>query len=663
MGDAPVDNSLIVSQKKEDKGLLLVFIFAALFIMELLLRIYIYPNAWQWDALCYIALFSLVYACLLRWVSSLFSQAVNYALLLVLMLGITILMEAQYIYYLFFKRPLLVYSIFNGAQIAEFSGDVLNMILKHLPQCLSFLLPCAGVLLWAWGRCQHLRFLPGLRLLLLALISYLICMLMIFFSGTAVAGAYNTYYNDNNPAQSQALFGSLTELRLDAQRSWFGFSPRDLPVSTDVEQGGEDSTDTDTLPAPEYAPNMLTEIDFDTLIAQETDRELRSMHEYFYSLKPSSQNEYTGMFAGKNLIYITAEGFSHYLIGQELFPTVTRLATEGFEFTNMYTPLWNVSTSDGEYVNVLGLLPKSGVWSLARSSENYLPFALGNQFSALGYRYVLAYHNHSYTYYDRHLSHPNLGYDFRAPEHGLSITEIWPESDLEMMQNSVSDYLDAEGSSFHIYYMTVSGHLEYSFTGNNMAARHYDAVQQLPYSDEVKAYLACNLELEYALAYLLQALEAAGQLENTVIVLASDHYPYGLSMAGLEELAGQELDSNFDLYRNGLIIWQADVAHQIIDEPVSSMDILPTVSNLFGLSYDSRLLMGRDIFDQDSQPLVIFNNRSWITDKASYNAETGEICGAVSEAYVTSIHNMVSAKFTFSAKVLERDYYRVLLNE
>lgn len=188
-------------------------------------------------------------------------------------------------------------------------------------------------------------------------------------------------------------------------------------------------------------------------------------------------------------------------------------------------------------------------------------------------------------------------------------------------------------------------------------------MQQLPYSDEVKAYLACNLELEYALAYLLQALEAAGQLENTVIVLASDHYPYGLSMAGLEELAGQELDSNFDLYRNGLIIWQADVAHQIIDEPVSSMDILPTVSNLFGLSYDSRLLMGRDIFDQDSQPLVIFNNRSWITDKASYNAETGEICGAVSEAYVTSIHNMISAKFTFSAKVLERDYYRVLLNE
>lgn len=103
------------------------------------------------------------------------------------------------------------------------------------------------------------------------------------------------------------------------------------------------------------------------------------MHEYFAKVDPSKKNEYTGKYKGKNLIFITAEGFSPYAVNRDLTPTLYKMQEEGFKFKNFYTPLWGVSTTDGEYVACTGLLPKEGIWSFYKSSDNYLPFAMGNQ--------------------------------------------------------------------------------------------------------------------------------------------------------------------------------------------------------------------------------------------------------------------------------------------
>ena len=93
--------------------------------------------------------------------------------------------------------------------------------------------------------------------------------------------------------------------------------------------------------------------------------------------------------------------------GPERTPTLWKLSHEGIICDNFYTPLWGVSTSDGEYVTTTGLIPKPGVWSYSESADNYMPFGFGNQFQKLGYR-TLAYHDYLYTYYDRNLSHPNM---------------------------------------------------------------------------------------------------------------------------------------------------------------------------------------------------------------------------------------------------------------
>jgi len=286
---------------------------------------------------------------------------------------------------------------------------------------------------------------------------------------------------------------------------------------------------------------------------------------------------------------------------------------------------------------------------------------MGNQLNRLGYL-TLAYHNHTYTFYNRHLSHPNMGYTFTGIRGGLVLPRnVWPNSDFEMMQATVDEFINNE--PFHAYYMTVSGHLEYNFTGNVMASdnRHY--VQHLDMSEAAQAYIATQIELDRALEYLLYRLNEAGIAERTLFVLSTDHYPYGLTgTPAFYEFLGREIDRQFEVYKNYLIIYAQGMRPMTIDKPASSLDIIPTVSNLLGLEFDSRLLIGRDIFS-DSDPLVIFMDRSFITanGRRFRNNEFVPNPGVVvDEFYVDYIRAVVDAKFTVSASILDLDYYRIV---
>jgi len=387
------------------------------------------------------------------------------------------------------------------------------------------------------------------------------------------------------------------------------------------------------------------------------------MHQYFNSIPPTPKNEYTGKFKGYNLIFITAESFSPYAVHEDLTPTLYKLVNEGYNFTNFYNPIWGVSTTDGEYVACTGLIPKDGVWSFLKSSDNYLPFVMGNQLKNLGYNTV-AYHNHSYKYYDRHLSHPNMGYEYKGIGNGLNVKKTWPESDIEMMEKSIPEYIDNE--PFHAYYMTVSGHMQYNFFGNYIALKNKKLVDHLPYSTEAKAYISTQIELDKSLEYLLDKLEEKGVADKTLIVLSSDHYPYGLNKKTIDELAGHPVEENFEIYKSPLIIYSKDMEQVTIDKPSSSLDIIPTISNLLGLEYDSRLLMGMDIFS-DFDPLVIFQNKSYITNRGRYNSITKEFIPnkgeVIEDEYINMFSYIVNSKFYYSTKILETDYYNKILYE
>jgi arylsulfatase A-like enzyme len=572
----------------------------------------------------------------------------------------------QTVYFTVFQTFFSLYSIVGAGAVMEFNQDVLDAFADARRPLLLLLAP-----LLAWflrGR----RLVPSGRAPLRTLACLAAGFLLSQFAAWEIIqnmseGAVSTRYLYEEafvPTLAVERFGIFTATRLDARNLFF---PREMrqPAEEPPAQARPAPAATPQEEAPEtprYIANTL-DIDFDALAQSAPNQTLRGMHEYFRQVQPTLQNKYTGMFQGKNLIWICAESFSSWALDPFKTPALFRLANEGFIFTNFYNPLWYVSTSDGEYTTTTGLVPKTGVWSFSLSGRRRMPFAMGRQLSKLGYR-CHAYHNHSYTYYDRHISHPNMGYDYKGVGKGLEITNQWPESDLEMMEVTLPEYIEEE--RFHAYYMTVSGHLGYNFLGNMMAVKHEKDVTDLPYSEAPRAYIACNMELDLAVGYLIERLAAAGRLEDTVIVISNDHYPFRLTSQELAELQGAPVDEDFERFRTTLIIWNSAMKEPVVvDKPCDPIDILATLSNLMGLAYDSRLLMGRDILDERDEGLVVFENHSWITEKGRYNAKHNTFTpapgAAVEEGYAAKTMNRVNRIFDYSAKILETDYYRQVL--
>lgn len=584
--------------------------------------------------------------------------------------------SAQSIYYTIFSTFLTLYSVGNGGDALQFWKDILAAMGK-IWYVLVLLWAPVVLLAFSGNRIvKELKWKKKHILILLAAavaVQTLATALVVTNHKGGMSPSY-LYQYSFVPEKTAEEFGVFTTLRLDAKQLFFGVKEmpeeplptlpaKPTPVPTPSQTATGEPTAEPTPTPVVYGPNTM-DIDFAALAETAPNDTLKSMHQWFGGREATMQNEYTGAWKGKNLIFIVAEGFSRYAITPETTPTLYKLANEGFVCDEFYNPLWWVSTSDGEYVADTSMIPKSGVWSFYRSSENYLKFCLGNQLRGEGYA-TRAYHNHTYSYYKRHLSHPNMGYDYKGLGNGLEVKKTWPESDVEMMEKTIPEYINDE--HFHTYYMTVSGHMLYTFMGNSMAAKHRSEVGHEDFCEEARAYLACQMELDKAIEYLIEELRAAGKLENTAIVLTGDHYPYGMEKSAINELVGHEVEENFETYLSTLILWSGDRSGKEpvhITKPVCSLDILPTVSNLMGLEYDSRLLMGHDALS--TYPgLAVLSNRSFVTDLGYYNSQTDTFTlreGAAEppEEYVSEKFKEVARMFTNSTRVLEQDYYRVL---
>lgn len=432
------------------------------------------------------------------------------------------------------------------------------------------------------------------------------------------------------------------------------FSEKNTSFSADIEGVGSQS---------EYDKEKynVQDIDFAALAASTDDASIKALDEYFASVAPTEKNEYTGMLSGYNLITICAESFSPYLISEELTPTLYKLSHNGIIFENYYGTYQSL-TSNGEYTMNIGLYPNMHNSSAATSFEDsigkYLPYCLGNALQGKGYS-CYAYHNNVGEFYSRNLSHPNMGYDFKAAGSGLDIHLSNPASDLELFQQSVPDFQNSAGP-FHAYYMSWSGHNPYNWT-NVMSEKNRDTVSSLNYSDSVRAYIACNLELEYGLSYLMDELERTGLADRTVIVLTNDHYPYGLTKGEYDELAGFEIEGTFEKYRNSFICYVPGLEENItVSEYCSTADILPTLLNLFGAEFDSRLLAGRDVLS-DGLHVAVLANQSFITDEFRFDASQGiaadnvrkDARGYTEADYQRYIANM----FAVSSTMMDCNYY------
>ncbi len=639
---------------------LLQFCFTGVYV-ELCLHLCVFGSMDRYAG--YPVLFGLLGGALCTLVVSSLPKVLRQITGLLLVAAQVMLAEMQLVYHCIFGDFMPVSQIgMGGNVIVNFNSQLLYGIRQNLLKILLLLLPLIVVIL-----CLALRWVQALKLRLRwkqALASFAVLLaLLLTVTGLMYAGrnkafsVYHTFTNvDTSTDSSYKKIGMLATTAQELRYMLFGGSgsititPSSLNIS-DVPR---------IYSSNSY--NVIESIDF-TALADSTDSDiLKATDEYLANATPTRKNNYTGLLKDYDLITICAESFCPWFISEELTPTLYKLSHTGILFENYYGTFQSVTTN-GEYTMCMGLYPDMSRTKTDSSfnvaGNNYLPFCLGNALKGMGYQ-TWAYHDYIGDFYNRNITHANMGYTFKAADSGLDMKIDWPSSDLEMMEASVDDYINS-GEPFHAYYMTFSGHYQYNWD-NAMSAKNRDAVKNLPYSEPVKAYIACNLELEYALEYLMQRLEEAGVADKTCIVLTNDHYPYGLTEDEYNELAGQTLDTTFEKYRNSFICYVPGLSENIVvDEYCSTADILPTLLNLFGVDYDSRLLAGTDVLSSGIHAAVL-SDKSFLTKTFRYDAGTETVIPAdenitISDELVEAYRLYVDSRFQLSGNILNSDHY------
>lgn len=671
-----------------------ILLFAALLLSELVLRVNVSGPLFN-IGLLYISLFSLMRAMVMSSFLEILPEKARMPTTFGLLVLFPFIYSAQLIYYKFFRTFMVFYSIGQGGQVLQFLEDIIIKILRNIPWILLFFLPLVIYFVYLKDKkAANQHKIPGWKRALTGLLIALLILattLGIMATNRSYNSPWEHYFLENEILTGTNQFGLMTAMWVDLSHLVYPRSaliPEDLipdPIETlgPIQPTQADPTDPegteDPIPPPVSYPNILP-IDFEArlggynpddsylsgLLGKTREESVQYLDLIFSRTQPSYTNDHTGRGKGFNLIFVTAESWSKFCIDEELTPTLWMMYNQGVKFENFYVPVWTVSTLDGEYAGLCGMIPKQGVWTLKEAYQNDMAMAPGKMLSRMGYS-SKAWHNHTWNYYSRDMSHPNLGYDYRGLGHGLEVVPTWPESDLEMIEKTVFEFVDQE--PFHVYYLTVSGHANWTRMGNAMSSRHWDHFAHLDLPHEGIAYLAANYELELAMESLLQQLRDAGVADRTLIVVNPDHYPYALEdHASYEALAGKKLDKVFDIYESAALFYHDGIEPEVIDKYCTSLDLLPTIYNYMGIPFDSRFLSGRDIFS-DSEALAIFLGRSWITEEGRYDAQTGIFSPhegrslADPQAYIERINREVKLRYDTARLIIDTDYYKDLLTQ
>lgn len=531
-------------------------------------------------------------------------------------------------------------------QAMGFAGETIKVIVGNIHYLILFFLPF--ILLIIFRKKIDLNIKENKKYLY----SYIILIPLSFLSYRLYINStkdnkdislYDLYYNTNNIPLSIQKMGVLSSTGLDIYRNIFGFDDKVIEVNYEEENNDEDLF--------VYEKNNL---DLD-LSSNKLNKDIK---EYIDNNPGTSKNKYTGMFENKNLIFVVAESFSEIGIDKDRTPTLYKLTNNGFIFDNFYVPYY-LSTIGGEFQSLTGLYPNYSTLTKWKSGENSFPYGLATVFKEKGYN-TYAYHAHDGYFQNRYKYLKALGFDnFKACNMGLNINcNVWPESDIEMIKATTNDYINSD-KPFMTYYMTVSGHLDYTKESNSIVSKNWDLVKNLDYSDKAKSYLATQIELDRAMESLLKELENKGILEDTVIVLLADHYPYGLSLEEINELSSYQRYELFEINHNALIIYNSSMKNTNVTKVGMPIDVLPTIYNLFDIKYDSRLFAGSDLLS-NNEGMVILDNLSWITDKGKYNSLNGKYSGDIDSDYINNINNIIQNKIIFSRNMITYDGYRYI---
>ena len=320
------------------------------------------------------------------------------------------------------------------------------------------------------------------------------------------------------------------------------------------------------------------------------EEDLTFLEEEYNKEETKETNKYTGKYKDNNLIMVQLEGIDNWLITEEDTPTLYKMMNNGINFTNHYS-YYNGggSTFNSEFaVNTGFITPLSYTQNAYTFNKNTFPYSLAHLFKNEGYT-VNAFHMNTSEYYSRGANYKNWGYD---NYYGLVDLGTYKDDsyvlDRELILNETFKEKMFENEKFVNYIITYTNHM--------------------PFTTE-KGNCRKLLTLDYMMELLLNELTERNLLDNTTIVVFTDHYLYTLSDQTILDKY-KETDNNL-INHTPFFIWHNNKDKKTIKEVTSQLNVLPTVLNLYGIDYNSNYYIGTDALDNNYHGSVFFSDYSW----------------------------------------------------
>lgn len=392
------------------------------------------------------------------------------------------------------------------------------------------------------------------------------------------------------------------------------------------------------------------------------DKANREFKVYYSNKKPKESNEYTNIFADKNVLVIHAESMmtnamSQSFNGIEATPNLNSLAKEGMFFSNFYSQVSVGTSSDSELTYNTSLMPtKSGTAFVSYSNRKYIstPSLLKEQ----GY-YTFSMHANNADFWNRRSMHKSLGYDRFYSKSDYKVTKETSIglglSDKEFFKQSIKKLtkINQEHEKWYGLMIMLTNHTPFSETEKygdypvdikETITREDGTTEEkiYPYMENTKLgnYFKSVHYADSALGELITELDSEGLLDNTVLIIYGDHDArlprkdynrlYNYDKENDSILSSDDPDyKEYDAYQYELgrkvpfIIWTKDMKEKNLNQEITNVmgmyDVMPTLGNMFGIYNEYAL--GNDIFTIKENNIVVFPNGNWVTNRLYYNSQ------------------------------------------
>ena len=390
----------------------------------------------------------------------------------------------------------------------------------------------------------------------------------------------------------------------------------------------------------------------DELAQTDENKKYSALTNYFASQNITDYNDYSGMFEGKNVIVILIESANEAIINEEYFPNFTKLYNEGWHWVNNYSPRNSCATGNNEFSAMTSLYSIYNTCTSNVYKNNTYYESIFGLFNDKGYE-TTSFHDFVEWYYKRDVIHPNMG---SGKYYGASALGIktsanygeWP-SDEEFFEKAFDIILNRSSDKpFMTFLTTVTSHQPYS-NSSTYGDLYKNFFKEKGYSTAVSRYFSKLKVVDNAIGLMLDKLNEAGILDDTVIVMLADHYPYGLNKSYIEEIIDHDL-SDYDIEKTPFLIYNSNMTPKTMNSYNSYINLVPTLANLLNLDYDPRLYMGEDLMSDNYESRVVFADGSWKNEIAYYNASTSKIKYYGDQQYTSEEIQEINSKISLDNK-------------